>query len=75
MESKVKLDLHGVRHEDVRRAVISFIENNWASGKEGDVITGNSLKMKELVLEVINEYNLDYNFKTVNNACIVVWFD
>ena len=40
-----KLDLHGVKHEDVRRIVTRFIEANWASNKELDIITGYSSKM------------------------------
>jgi hypothetical protein len=57
-----KLDLHGVKHEDVRRDVINFVEGNWSSGKEVEIITGNSKKMLDIVLEVVLEYNLEYRF-------------
>ena len=55
-----KLNLHRVRHEDVKRKVIHFIEDNWASNEEVEIVTGNSIKMKFLVTEVLDEYNLAY---------------
>lgn len=53
--------MHGLKHEDVRRDVIRFIESNWASSTEIEIITGNSPIMKEIVIEVIQEYDLDFN--------------
>ena len=55
-----KLDLHGIKHADVRREVIRFIERYWGSGEEVEIITGNSYKMKKLVTEVVSEYDLTY---------------
>ena len=55
-----KLNLHGVRHIDVAQKVIRFIENNWNSGEEVEIVTGNSIKMRNLVIEVLNEYDLSY---------------
>lgn len=55
-----KLDLHRIRHEDVRPEVIHFIEDNWAINEEVEIITGYSLQMKAIVEEVLNEYKLDY---------------
>lgn len=55
-----KLDLHGIRHEDVRSEVIHFIEDNWAIGEEVEIMTGNSTQMKSIVEEILNEYKLDY---------------
>jgi len=56
----IKLDLHGIRHEDVKRKVIKFIEDNWMSGKLVRIITGHSNKMKKLVGEILDEYDLDW---------------
>ena len=42
------------------RAVIRFLEDNWMSNNTVEIITGNSSKMKEIVIKVIEEYNLDY---------------
>lgn len=55
-----KLDLHRTRHVDVRRKVIRFVEDNWNSGEEAEIITGHSQKMKELVLEILDEYKLGW---------------
>ena len=57
-----KLDLHGTKHEDVRNKVIRFIEDNWSHGTEVEVITGNSGKMLDLVLDVVREYELGFRF-------------
>lgn len=54
------LDLHYTRHEEVRDKVIRFIEDNWGTGEEVEIITGNSYKMKKLVTEVVGEYDLTY---------------
>ena len=56
----LKLDLHGLRHEDARRAVISFVETNWNSNDEAQIITGHSTKMMDVVVNVLNEYRLMY---------------
>lgn len=55
-----KLNLHGTKHENVTRKVIRFIEDNWDSGREIEIITGYSNKMQELVINVLEEYNLSY---------------
>jgi DNA-nicking Smr family endonuclease len=55
-----KIDLHGMRHADVRNAVIRFIEDNWDSEAELIVVTGHSPKMKAIAMGVIKEYKLTY---------------
>lgn len=55
-----KLDLHGTKHEAVRRKVIRFIEDNWDIEEEIEIMTGNSKRMQEIVVEVLKEYKLDY---------------
>jgi len=67
-----KLDLHRVRHGDVRDKTIRFIESNWDSGEEIEIITGNSYKMKKLVIEVLSEYDLTYHnpYFDVNRGCL-----
>ena len=63
-----------MKHEDVPRVVIRFVENNWASSTEIEIITGNSPKMKEIVIEVIQEYDLDFHvgFMGLNTGRIVI---
>jgi len=63
----VKLDLHGVRHKEARRKTIRFIEDNWDNGNELEIITGHSTRMKGIVVNVIQEYDLSYG---IGN-----WFD
>lgn len=56
-----KLDLHGKSHGDVAQLVDRFIWDSMRN-KRGfvDIITGNSEKMKEIVIETISYYKLDY---------------
>jgi len=58
------LDLHRIRHEDVRNLTIRFVEDNWdlldILEGEIEIITGHSKKMKEIVIEVLDEYHLSY---------------
>jgi len=57
-----KLDLHGIRHDEVDRLVENFVLLNEAPIR---IITGNSHKMKELVIEVLDRHNMEYEqFKT-----------
>jgi len=74
-----KIDLHRTRHEKAKRKVIHFIEDNWGSGEEAEIITGNSLKMKALVINVLREYKLKYSsgrpFDHWNKGYIVTWFE
>jgi len=53
-----KLDLHGIRHEDVPRVVIRFIEAHWDEEGEFEIITGNSWRMKEIVYDILREYEI-----------------
>jgi hypothetical protein len=73
-----KLDLHRTRHDDVRRKVIRFVESNWGSGEEAEIITGNSYIMKERVVEVLSEYYLQHQEGRqfdINKGYIVTWFE
>ena len=54
------LDLHGVHHEDVERTVIRFVEENWRSNEEIEIITGDSSRMRDIVSTVLSEYQLDF---------------
>jgi hypothetical protein len=72
-----KIDLHMMRHEDARRSVIRFIEDHWSEEAELEIITGNSTRMKDVVVSVLNEYNLTFQigrmFDTNNRGYIVTW--
>ena len=55
-----KIDLHGIRHDMVRKKVIRAIEDHWMTGDTLDLITGHSNEMKGIVIEVLEEYGLEY---------------
>jgi hypothetical protein len=56
-----KLDLHGVRHDDVDRLVENFVLLNTTPMR---IITGNSDKMVRLVTDVLKRHDMEYeNFK------------
>ncbi len=71
-----ELNLHGVRHEDVKQKVIKFIEQNWDGDENGpEIVTGHSQDMRQLVIDVLGEYKLDYrvgDFLGVNTGFIRV---
>ena len=52
-----QLDLHGVKHEDVDRLVENFVLLNKPPLK---IITGNSDKMPELVRNVLDRHNIQW---------------
>jgi len=52
-----QLDLHGVRHQDVKRLVENFVLLNEPPLR---VITGNSFKMTNLVSEVLDRHKFKY---------------
>ena len=57
----MKLDLHGKYHQDVFREVDKFIWNCVKRNlPEFDIITGNSDRMKSIVIDVIQDYGFHY---------------
>ena len=64
------LDLHNVRHKDVVRKVEDFL--SWED-LPVKIITGNSDKMKQLVIGVIKRFNLFCHYENLRNpGCLVV---
>lgn len=64
----MKLDLHGKYHHDISNFVDQFI---WEAMKSKEhqieIITGNSEKMKELVIEIVKDYNFKYQIGDASN--------
>lgn len=52
-----RLDLHGIRHEDVDRLVENFVLLNETPMR---IITGNSHKMRDLVINVLDRNSINY---------------
>ena len=54
----MKLDLHGVKHEEVEKMLEDFIFLNEPPFR---IITGNSIRMKEIVTEVLEKHGFTYS--------------
>ena len=54
------LDLHGIRHEFVVGMVIRFVEDLIGVPSQIEIVTGHSERMRSLVIEVLDQYELDY---------------
>ena len=56
MKKKTTLDLHGVKHSDVEDKLIDFFFWHGFDHKGANIITGNSQKMQELVMDFLDKY-------------------
>lgn len=64
------LDLHGLRHHEVRALAENFILIHELPVR---IITGNSLPMKQIVWEVVGQHSLYWEYESfVNLGAIVV---
>jgi uncharacterized protein YggU (UPF0235/DUF167 family) len=64
----MKVDLHGKHHHEVSRIIDRFIWDGMRlNKKEIEVVTGNSNRMKEVVIDIIEEHQLDYSIGNVIN--------
>ncbi len=79
VKSNEKLDLHRLKHEKAERKTVRFIEANWGSNKELEIITGNSSKMRTLVTDILDEYGLHYQvgrpYDLNNRGYIITWME
>jgi hypothetical protein len=56
--------------------VIRILEDNWDQDEEIEIITGHSLKMKGLVMNVLEEYDLPYSIGhlyEVDSPRLITW--
>ena len=60
------LDLHGISYEEARKLILIFIENN-INNLPLEIITGNSIKMNEIVVKIVESKNLKADYKTHYN--------
>ena len=58
-----ELDLHGIKHEDVKRLLENFILLNTPPLR---IITGNSDFMREALEKVCTENNIHYEYAPAN---------
>ena len=55
---KTKVDLHGIKHEDVGNILAENLF--WQKKENVEIITGNSEKMRNLVIGWLEQYDYDY---------------
>ena len=66
-----KLDLHKVKHSEVVNKVENFIYK-YESSLPLNIITGNSEKMKELVIETLRENKFEYEIGDFFNKGYII---
>jgi DNA-nicking Smr family endonuclease len=65
----IELDLHGYKHIEVEDEVENFILRNKTPMR---IITGNSEKMKKLVMKILEHYEFKYYIPAYNTGEIVI---
>lgn len=65
-----RLDLHGCKHVEAYVKIEDFILNNDVLPKY--IITGNSKRMQEIALMVLEKYDFKYMIKSNNLGEIIV---
>ena len=69
----MKLDLHGIKHEDVPRKLdVFFWEMMRADKHQVEVITGISSRMKEIVIENCKDYEFVVNERYFNPGSLII---
>jgi hypothetical protein len=69
-----ELDLHGLKHFEVRDAVENFVLLN-AKELPIRIIVGNSIRMKNLTENILYKHNFEWNVPAHNAGEIIVRFD
>ena len=69
-----KIDLHGNRHDDVERLVENFVLLN-SEELPIEIITGNSDKIRKIVIEVLDKHYMKYHYKFYWNMGSIVVMD
>lgn len=69
-----ELDLHGLKHFQVRDEVENFVLLN-AKELPIRIIVGNSIRMRNLTENILYKHNFEYNTPAHNPGEIIVTFD
>jgi hypothetical protein len=64
-----ELDLHGLIHSEVPDLVENFVLLNTPPFR---IITGHSIKMRDIVIKVLEEHNFNYGIPMFNQGTIMV---
>ena len=65
------LDLHGKSYEDAEQSALIFIENN-IDNLPIEIITGNSVKMQNIIGEILKIKDLSGNYSSTHNLGSIV---
>mgnify|MGYP003122208840 CR=1 FL=1 len=63
------LDLHNTKHHCIEEKVKKFL--NWAE-LPVRIVTGNSIKMKTLVIAIVKEYSWHHREELGNTGCLII---
>lgn len=70
---KTEIDLHGIKHEDVKRVLdVFFWEMIQRNVRSFNVITGISQRMKDIVVETSNEYKFKVKYHPTNSGLLII---
>jgi DNA-nicking Smr family endonuclease len=70
----MKLDLHGVKHENVSNEVDRFIwEAMQRNAHQVEIVTGNSEQMKNIVRDCVSDYGFKCGEGLVNWGALTVF--
>jgi hypothetical protein len=69
----MKLDLHGIKHSDVKRELdIFFWRAMQRKLNQVEVVTGHSDQMKDLVFETCREYGFSVKEGLINRGYLII---
>jgi DNA-nicking Smr family endonuclease len=69
----MKLDLHGMKHENVSNEVDRFIwESMQRKISEVEIVTGNSEQMKSIVRDCVNDYGFVCSESFTNYGTLII---
>lgn len=69
--TKFKVDLHGVKHDEVPTVLAEHLF--WQRKENPEIITGNSEKMRDIVIKWLERFNYNYVIEAHNPGCIKVY--
>ena len=68
-----RLDLHGVKHVDVRRKCDTFMTQIWGSYDCVDIITGNSDQMRKMVVSALSDYDVEISMSLQSSSVLRIY--
>ena len=66
------IDLHNLNESEAISATLTAFLS-LKENEQLEIITGNGIVLKDVVLELINEENLNYKYENNNFGSIIVW--